>query len=472
MTPLGVGVVYVAELLPLLRDADDIVSVVEIEPQTLWRRRRTGSRHAVLDPSSIETLRSLPQQRLAHGIGMPIGGSVAPDAQDMELLCESLDELRPRWFSEHLSFNRSRDGATTPLTGFLLPPRQVRDVVDLAACNIDALARRTGLPLAFETGVNYFAPAADEMDDGEFFAAVAETADCGILVDLHNLWTNERNGRQPWQEVIASLPPERVWEIHVAGGNELEGFWLDSHAELVPEPVLAGLENLLNALPNVGAVVFEILPAHVARVGLDAIGRQLEVLRALWDRRTIKASKLAGSRRSARIERPSTAAVEAIQEWESALVARIAAPSLSDPAAALYHRLTGDFRSGAIAQCLRCTVTLLFLTLGVDRTERLMHEYLRHTKPQLFVDDEALQFAHFLSSSNAHIPFLDEVLGFESGLLRATQRGEEVAVTFEHDPDILFESLTQGRYPRSVSTRRTNIWVSPRGELRRDEIVF
>ena len=61
-------------------------------------------------------------------------------------------------------------------------------------------------------------------------AAVAECADCGILLDLHNLFANGVNGRQSVEEFIAQLPLERVWEIHVAGGVELDGYWLDAHS--------------------------------------------------------------------------------------------------------------------------------------------------------------------------------------------------------------------------------------------------
>ncbi|MFF0487922.1 DUF692 family multinuclear iron-containing protein [Nocardia sp. NPDC004068] len=37
-------------------------------------------------------------------------------------------------------------------------------------------------------------------------------------LDLHNIWANARNGRQPVDEFLAEIPFDRVWEIHVAGG--------------------------------------------------------------------------------------------------------------------------------------------------------------------------------------------------------------------------------------------------------------
>ena len=79
---------------------------------------------------------------------------------------------------------------------------------------------------------DYLRPRPGELGDGEFFAAVAEQADCGILLDLHNLWCNERDGRQPVRDVLAELRLERVWEVHLAGGEELVGYLLDAHSPL------------------------------------------------------------------------------------------------------------------------------------------------------------------------------------------------------------------------------------------------
>ena len=79
------------------------------------------------------------------------------------------------------------------------------------------------LPFLVETGVSYLRPRPGELSDGAYIAGVAERADCGILLDLHNLLTNERNGRQPVSEVLDELPLERVLEVHVAGGSRRAG---------------------------------------------------------------------------------------------------------------------------------------------------------------------------------------------------------------------------------------------------------
>jgi uncharacterized protein (UPF0276 family) len=66
------------------------------------------------------------------------------------------------------------------------------------------------LPLAVETGVNYLRPRSDEIPDGEFVRALAETADCGILLDRHHVYCNQMNGRQTVEQFVGQIPLERV----------------------------------------------------------------------------------------------------------------------------------------------------------------------------------------------------------------------------------------------------------------------
>ena len=156
-------------------------------------------------------------------------------------------------------------GRTGPRScGFLMPPLQTQAQAELAADNIRRRRAATGLPFAFETGVNYFAPRHGEMPDGEFFATVADAADCGILLDLNNLWVNQKNGRAPIEEVLAALPLERVWEVHLAGAEFAHGFWLDAHCGAIDPDLAAIAAEVAPDLPNLGAIIFEVAPDRLA----------------------------------------------------------------------------------------------------------------------------------------------------------------------------------------------------------------
>src|SRR5882757_7915892 len=189
---LGVGVVYSSALEPLFEEHPEIADVLEIEPQTTWLERPDRPGEILVRPEVDEHLASLPFRKLVHSIGTPVGGSIPGIDAQLPLLRETVRKLDAPWASEHLAFNLTPDF----FTGFFLPPRQTAAGLDAYAAAIDRLRDAVQVPLAFETGVNYLRPRGDEIPDGEFVAELANRAGCGILLDLHNLFANERNGRQ------------------------------------------------------------------------------------------------------------------------------------------------------------------------------------------------------------------------------------------------------------------------------------
>src|SRR3546814_256555 len=227
----GVGIVYFPALEPLLDAGKGLIDVIEVEPQPLWLKD-SGGGCPRLDERAFDRLLARPQRKLVHGVGIPLAGTVGVDSSQIGAFRESVARLDPPWVSEHLAFLRAGRGRQAFNTGFLLPPLQSRETIETSVRNIRQLQAAIGRPLAFEIAANYLKPLPGEMTDGEFIAEIAERADCGILLDMHNLWCNQLNGRQPVDDVLATLPLERVWEIHLAGGDAVDGYWLDAHSEI------------------------------------------------------------------------------------------------------------------------------------------------------------------------------------------------------------------------------------------------
>src|SRR5215471_7412024 len=286
MKPLGVGLVYWPPLDPLIDRAGEAISVLELEPEGLWEKisdGRGGWQYRE-NTSVLDRLASLTHAKLLHGVAHPFAGTTPDPIDPWALLPHAVERLE-LWVSEHLSFNRVLRDGDVEHAGFLLPPPQTPAAVRVAAHNIDAYRRALARPVAFETGVNYLRPNDGELGDGSFFAMVSQGADCGILLDLHNVWCNERNGRRRAAEVLDCLPLDRVWELHLAGGMDDFGFRLDAHSGLVPPEVIDIAAEVIPRLPRLGALIFEILPEHVPLVGLDGIERQLEDMWQLWSLR-------------------------------------------------------------------------------------------------------------------------------------------------------------------------------------------
>ena len=470
MRPLGVGLVYWAELEPLLQPGGPAVGVVELEPQTLWEMVRDGAgwRYRA-NEALLDRVDALPQLKLLHGVGHPVGGTVPDPTDPVPLLRRAVDRLKPEWVSEHLSFNRVRGARGVVNAGFLLPPLQAPATVRVAAGNIDSLRRSLDRPVAFETGVNYLRPHDGELDDGAFFSAVAEASDSGIVLDLHNLWCNQCNGRQSVARALSQLPLDRVWEIHLAGGMQQGGYWLDAHCGAVPPQVLEIAASVIPRLDHLGALIFEVLPEHLPRIGLDGVQRQIEGLQELWALRppTI-----------ARVPRLASRATEAtlfdqaqVAAWENALVdaigarpTRRSAASLlaTDPGCRLLSELITDFRKANLARALRYSMTFLLAGLGARCTHELIECCFDAHPPEPFAALEADCFAQFLRARLTrlpHLPHFEEVLAFEHALVRATTHGESCEIAWTADPVQLFDALDAGRLPSGLPVQPSTLRI-------------
>lgn len=454
MQALGVGLVYWAALEPLMRTPGSTISVVELEPQTLWEKTSDAGRwHYRGNEALLDRVASLPQARLLHGVGHPFGGTVPDPVDHISLLRHAVDRLDPVWVSEHLSFNRVQRAGEVTHAGFLLPPPQSPASVHVAAQNIHDFRHALARPVAFETGVNYLRPRDGEMADGDFFAAVAAASDSGIVLDLHNLWCNERNGRQSVAEALARIPLERVWEIHLAGGMEMSGFWLDAHSGAVPPEVMDIAAGLIPRLANLGALIFEVLPEHLAGMGLDGVHRQVEGLQELWRLRRPRVIHAPAAPRCAPQATPAD--IAEVARWEAALIDALRATGgrsglRADPGCALLRELVADFRRANLARTLHYTVTSLLAGLGAHGAHALFDAYFEQHSPEPFAAVEAERFASFLHARlplHPRIPYFDEVLAFEHALVRATIHGTSSEIAWSADPTMLFDALDAGTLP-------------------------
>jgi uncharacterized protein (UPF0276 family) len=468
---LGVGLVIGRVLDPWLDRFHPDLTVVEIEPQTLWEKVSNNGEWAYRpNQALVDRIAASPLPKLMHGIGQPVGGTVPDPVEHMGLLKSTADQLDPAWVSEHLSFNRVAATEGVVEAGFLLPPRQDQASVRVAARNVAQYGTALGRPVAFETGVNYLRPRTDEMLDGEFWRAVADGGDSGILLDLHNLWCNEINGRQRVLDVIGQLPLERIWEIHLAGGMSMSGYWLDAHSGRIPEPLIELAAQVIPRLPNLGALIFELLPEYFDAVGVDGVNAQLAALSTLWKLRSPATGPTAASGR--RIDEPTPGDLAAVQGWETSLYRTIAGSDSSedhdqrladDPGIGVYHELVLDFRRGGLARTLRYTMTMLLLGLGAQGTYELLGCFFSDCPAQTYRAVEADNFARFLRQRTdllGRVQYLSEVLDFEHALVRATVFGENSQIEWTADPTAILQALERRQLPSALPAVPSSMLIS------------
>jgi uncharacterized protein (UPF0276 family) len=468
---LGIGVVYTPSLEPLLEVGQEQIETIEIEPQPFWLQTRSPQTPYRLDKNIFDRLSRYRQPKIVHSVGLPIGGTTPLDDKYLIPLIESIDIIQPVWVSEHLSFNRTRNREGEFNTGFLLPPIQTPEAVEIAAKNIRQLRDRLSVPFAFETGVNYLRSFPEEMSDGSFFAAVAEAADCGILLDLHNLWCNEQNGRNSVRDVFSELPLDRVWEMHLAGGQAFQGYWLDAHSGIVPPPVMELAAEIIPKLPNLKAIFFEISENYlqIENFSLDVLLEQIRQIRDLWKLRSRNKSKISQSR-SPQISAFTYHSLPSVSEWEQALGCLSAKRSSEvslvhklarDPGVKVLQHLVSSMRAGTAVDALKLSSRLLLLSLGEPNFRKLLEEFWQATPPELFATEEAKNLANYLKTRALNLPYLDEVLNFELATHQVLIEGLPEKIKFSCEPMTLLNALQENRLPKNILEEEFEIVLNP-----------
>ncbi|MCG8036057.1 MAG: DUF692 domain-containing protein [Candidatus Thiodiazotropha taylori] len=471
--PLGVGLVYIPGLEPLFESPDGAVQVLELEPQVLWRYFPNKDQPYENQLEFLKRLQALPQAKTIHGVGFPVGGSRIPDPRHIPPLSEAIQTLNGAWASEHLVFNEAVDAQGNSVqTGFFLPPLATPAGVEAACRTIAAVSGKLPVPFAVETPTNYLKPIPGEMSDGQFTKAVVEAADCGILLDLHNIWSNERNGRQTVEAFLSEIPLERVYEIHLAGGLKYGDYWLDAHSGDIPPPVIEWARRLIPHLPNLGAVVYEILPAYLPRFGLDGVRQAVDQMHDLWSCR--RATQESGSPfKKAKPKVPASDNDLTPEVWERKLSAQILFPSeykgedelsrqlANDPAVLLIRELNRKFRLSAVISNLRMSIRLLMLSLDEASFDRLVADYCFSRTPDRFAVNEAHHFAGYIRKLDLEIPYLYELLNYEITAMDVIADGQARSVPFTTDPQTLLETLGRGELPIDLPTADYEAEITP-----------
>lgn len=209
---------------------------------------------------------------VTHGLSLSIGGPAPLDEQLLRDIKVFLDCHNIRAYTEHLSYCGD-DGHLYDL----LPIPFTGEAVHYVAERIRRAQEIIERPMAIEN-VSYYAAPGQEMDELEFIKAVLEEADCGLLLDLNNIYVNSINHGYDAEQFLLGLPAERVVYCHVAGHfEEAEDLRVDTHGADVIDPVwqlLATAYERFGVMPTLLERDFNIPP-------LPELLSEVEIIRTL-----------------------------------------------------------------------------------------------------------------------------------------------------------------------------------------------
>jgi uncharacterized protein len=168
-----------------------------------------------------------------HGVSMSLGSSDGLDMDYLKQLKALIERVEPHWFSDHLCWT----GVDHKNMHDLLPLPYTEEAIDHVAERIARVQDYMGRQMLLENLSSYITYSEDAMPEWEFLSAIAEKADCYLLLDINNIYVSSYNHDYDPLEYLEGVPPERVWQHHLAGHSNDGNLIIDTHDHDVIDPV-------------------------------------------------------------------------------------------------------------------------------------------------------------------------------------------------------------------------------------------
>ncbi|MFO1372106.1 MAG: DUF692 domain-containing protein [Candidatus Competibacteraceae bacterium] len=148
-----------------------------------------------------------------HGVGLSLGSADPLSERHLQALKTLAARCEPALVSEHLSWS-SVDGR---YVNDLLPLPYTEEALTHLVSRVQQTQEYLGRQILIENPSSYLQFTHSTLSEWEFLTELSRRSGCGLLLDVNNVYVSARNhGFDPYA-YIATLPAERVQEIHLAG---------------------------------------------------------------------------------------------------------------------------------------------------------------------------------------------------------------------------------------------------------------
>jgi hypothetical protein len=166
-------------------------------------------------------------------VSLSIGGADPLDRDYLRRLRGLVERLGAPWCSDHLCWT----GVGGVDTHDLLPMPLTRATLAHVVDRVKHVQSALGIPLALENASTYLEFRQSDIPEPEFLAELVDRADCGLLLDVNNVYVSAFNHGFDARAYVDTIPPDRVLQIHVAGHTHRGAYLLDTHSDHVEAEV-------------------------------------------------------------------------------------------------------------------------------------------------------------------------------------------------------------------------------------------
>jgi uncharacterized protein len=186
-----------------------------------------------------------------HGVGLGLGSAAGFSEAHLDRVAQLVRAVEPALVSEHLSW-----GATgARQLNDLLPLQLDEAALALVAARVARVQDVLGRRILVENVSTYLRFTLDAASEAEFLAELVRRTGCGILLDVNNLYVNQRNHGEDALAALAALPADSVGELHLGGHLDTGDLLVDHHGDRVAAPVWALYRKALARFGAVPALV-------------------------------------------------------------------------------------------------------------------------------------------------------------------------------------------------------------------------
>lgn len=176
-----------------------------------------------------------------HGVGMSLGSTDPINWDYFKKLKNLMKRLNPSFISDHLCWI-SIEGT---YLHDLLPLPYNDEAIDHVVQRIKQIQDFLETHILIENVSSYLEYNLSTMPEWQFVNAIAEFADCYILLDVNNVYVSATNHHYDPSEYIQNINASRVKQYHLAGYANKEKYLFDTHSEKVQPPVWALYQKTL-----------------------------------------------------------------------------------------------------------------------------------------------------------------------------------------------------------------------------------
>jgi uncharacterized protein len=215
-----------------------------------------------------------------HGVSLSIGSVDPLNFKYLKQLATMIWRFEPAWVSDHLCWT----GVGGRNLHDLLPLPYTDEAVRHVASRIRQVQEILERRVLIENVSSYMEFTCSHLSEWEFLSAVADEADCAILLDINNIFVNAFNHGFDAVRYIDSVPAERVVQFHLAGHSDHRTYLMDTHDHPIRSEVWTLYEHAVGRFGRVPTLIewddnipeFEVLAttANEARSRCDAALRR------------------------------------------------------------------------------------------------------------------------------------------------------------------------------------------------------